>query len=163
MNKQIILSIRGTTAIFWLGFFMAISFMEAPLKFTAPNLSLTEGLQIGKIVFGALNKCEWVFLCIILISCLLNKASKKGLYLIVIISVILVIETTWLLPLLDAGVNRVISGQPAGVQYIHWLYVLLEIIKVPVLLLIGLENYRSKVFAGSNAAKATALSNLKFI
>jgi hypothetical protein len=163
MNKQTTQSIRSITAIFWLGFFMSISFMETPLKFTAPNLSLAEGLQVGKIVFGALNKCEWVFLSIILISCLLNKASKKGLYLIAIISVILVIETTWLLPVLDAGVNRVISGQLAGVQYIHWLYILLEIIKVPVLLLIGLENYRSKVIAGSNAAKATALSNLKFI
>lgn len=163
MNKQATQYIRSITAIFWLGFFMSISFLETPLKFTAPNLSLADGLQVGKIVFGALNKCEWVFLCIILISCLLNKTSKKGLYLIAIISVILVIETAWLLPLLDAGVNRVISGQPAGVQYIHWLYVLLEIIKVPVLLLIGLENYWSKVFAGSNAAKATDLSNLKFI
>lgn len=142
MNKQTILSIRSKTAIFWLGFFMAISFMEAPLKFTAPNLGLAEGLRIGKIIFGCLNKCEWVFLVIIITTCVFQPASKKGFYLIAIISAILIMETAWLLPKLDANANKIIQGLPSGDYVSHWLYVLCEIIKIPVLLLIGWESSR---------------------
>jgi hypothetical protein len=42
----------------WLGMVLAISFLEAPLKFRAPGLQLTVGLSIGRIVFRALNVVE---------------------------------------------------------------------------------------------------------
>ncbi len=153
MNKQLIISIRSVAAIFWLGFFMAISFMEAPLKFTAPGISLAQGLQIGKIIFGALNICEWVFLAIILVTCLFKSTSKRTAILIVLIAIILLTETAWLLPYLDARANKIISGQQVASSSLHWLYVLLELIKVPVLLLIGWEGIRnsvSRVAATSN-------------
>ncbi len=45
----------------WIGFVVAISFLEAPLKFQAPDITLALGLGIGRLVFAALNKVEWVF------------------------------------------------------------------------------------------------------
>lgn len=39
----------------------AISFVEAPLKFRAPNITLALGLGIGKLVFQMLNRIEIVF------------------------------------------------------------------------------------------------------
>ena len=42
----------------WFGAVGAISFMEAPLKFTAPNITIPLGLGIGMIVFHTLNKIE---------------------------------------------------------------------------------------------------------
>jgi hypothetical protein len=143
MNTNKIKLTRGITAIFWLGFFMAISFMEAPLKFTAPGLSMAEGLQIGKIIFGTLNKCEWIFLMVILITCFIKTTSRAGLYLIVAIAFIMVLETAWLLPVLNIGADKIIHGQKFNHGQLHWVYVLLEIIKAPVLLLIGLESLRS--------------------
>ncbi|HVW99518.1 MAG TPA: hypothetical protein VHA52_03625 [Candidatus Babeliaceae bacterium] len=140
MNKQTVLLIRSTTAIFWLGFFMAISFMEAPLKFTAPNLSMAEGLQIGKIVFKSLNSCEWSFLIIILLTCAVKKTSRIGFYLIAAVSIILVTETAWLLPILDANADKIINGRLPTGNIAHWGYIILEVIKVPLLLLIGLES-----------------------
>jgi hypothetical protein len=139
MNKHTIQCIRSFTAIFWLGLFMAISFLEAPLKFTAPGLSLAEGLQIGKIVFGALNKCEWALLLIIGVTCLFKGPSKKETNLILLLCVITLLESVWLLPMLDAGASRVINGQPAGEHTEHWVFIVFEVIKIPVLLLIGLE------------------------
>lgn len=44
----------------WLGFVCAISFMEAWLKFRAPGITLPLGLGIGRLVFAALNKVEWI-------------------------------------------------------------------------------------------------------
>jgi hypothetical protein len=140
MNKQIFISIRSVTAIFWLGFFMAISFMEAPLKFTAPGLNMAEGLQIGKIIFKSLNICEWTFLLLILITCIVKKTTRKGFYLITAISVIMALETFWLLPVLDNNADLIIKGLPVTAHSTHWFYVLFEIIKVPVLLMIGLES-----------------------
>src|SRR3712207_7116586 len=46
----------------WVGFLAAISFMEAPVKFTAPSLTLAVGLDVGRHVFAVLNKVEWVFI-----------------------------------------------------------------------------------------------------
>ena len=39
----------------WLGMVLAISFLEAPLKFRAPHVTLPIGLGIGRLVFRALN------------------------------------------------------------------------------------------------------------
>lgn len=45
----------------WLGMVLAISFLEAPLKFRAPDVTVRIGLGIGRIVFRALNVVEIVF------------------------------------------------------------------------------------------------------
>jgi hypothetical protein len=37
----------------WLGMVLAISFLEAPLKFRAPGITLALGLGIGRLVFRA--------------------------------------------------------------------------------------------------------------
>ncbi len=140
MYHRLALSIRSITAIFWLGFFMAISFMEAPLKFTAPGLSMAEGLQIGKIIFNSLNKCEWAFLLILFIACIVKKTTRKGFYLITAVSVLLALETKWLLPILDQHANEIIRGGMVADHNMHWFYIILEVIKVPLLLLIGIES-----------------------
>jgi len=52
----------------WVGFVGAISFLESWLKFQAPGITIPLGLGIGRLVFGALNKVEWVFAILIFIS-----------------------------------------------------------------------------------------------
>ena len=49
----------------WLGMVLAISFLEAPLKFRAPNVTLQIGLGIGRLVFRALNTVEVGFALVI--------------------------------------------------------------------------------------------------
>src|ERR1700744_3221662 len=49
----------------WLGMVLAISFLEAPLKFRAPNVSMQIGLGIGRLVFRALNTVEVAFALVI--------------------------------------------------------------------------------------------------
>ena len=50
----------------WLGMVLAISFLEAPLKFRAPDVTLQIGLGIGRLVFRALNTVEVGFALVIL-------------------------------------------------------------------------------------------------
>ena len=59
----------AVAAVFvWLGMVLAISFLEAPLKFRAPGVTLPIGLGIGRLVFRALNGCEVVLAAAIVVS-----------------------------------------------------------------------------------------------
>src|SRR5690554_1127105 len=57
----------------WIGFVCAISFMEAWLKFRAPGIILALGLGIGRLVFAALNKVEWVLVIAAFAGMLLSR------------------------------------------------------------------------------------------
>ena len=52
----------------WFGIVLAISFMEAPLKFQAPGITIPLGLGIGQLVFFTLNKMEMVCAFLLLIA-----------------------------------------------------------------------------------------------
>jgi hypothetical protein len=49
----------------WLGMVLAISFLEAPLKFRAPGVTVRLGLGIGRVVFAALNRVELALLLVV--------------------------------------------------------------------------------------------------
>jgi hypothetical protein len=50
--------VGAAATLVWLGMVLAISFLEAPLKFRAEGLDLRVGLAIGRIVFRGLNVVE---------------------------------------------------------------------------------------------------------
>jgi len=59
----------AVAAVFvWLGMVLAISFIEAPLKFRAPGVTLQIGLGIGRLVFRALNACELALAAVVVAS-----------------------------------------------------------------------------------------------
>ena len=54
---------------------LAISFLEAPLKFRAPGVTLQIGLGIGRMVFRALNTVESLLAVGILAALTLSRPS----------------------------------------------------------------------------------------
>jgi len=128
--------------IFWAGYVSSISFMEAWLKFKAPGITLPLGLGIGKMVFSALNKVEWVLLVAYIILNILYFNSLKFLlnhHLLQAIIVILLLQTLWLLPGLIQRSELIISGKQPGASNIHIYYVVMEIIKVVLLIALALK------------------------
>lgn len=128
-------------AIFlWLGFLLAISFMEAWLKFQAPGVTIPIGLGIGKLVFGALNKVEWV-LIIITAANLFFVPQKIYSYrnlLFVIAALMTILETFWGLPALDQVADQIIAGGMDSQPALHVIYVSMEVVKLIVLALLGI-------------------------
>lgn len=115
----------------WLGFVCAISFMEAWLKFRAPGVTLELGLGIGKLVFYALNKMEWLFAILIISNLLFSKQLILFNNIVLFIPIlILVIQTLWLLPILDARSEMYIRGEVLKPSNYHFYFVGMEIIKV---------------------------------
>jgi hypothetical protein len=131
-------SLRIASTFLWVGFVCAISFMEAWLKFTAPGVSLTVGLSIGKIVFSALNKVEIALGVTILITCLSgNRKELLSNGLLIFCLVILIVQTLYLLPELSARIDIYQSGQTPQPSSLHVVYVVLEGLKVVTLLYFG--------------------------
>jgi len=131
-------------AIFlWIGFVCAISFMEAWLKFQAPGITLALGLGIGRLVFEALNKVEWVLALAILINLIFIKRKvDRKLVLTIIPILILLVQTAWLLPMLDIRAQQVIDQEVLAPSNIHFYYVGLEFIKVVALLILGISLFK---------------------
>ncbi len=122
--------------LLWLGFVLSISFMEAWLKFQAEGITQIIGLNIGKLVFGALNKAEILFVSVLLVSSYKTYWSlkKKTLKRILIsLTIILLLQTSHLLPILDIRANLIINGETPSASYFHFYYVFLEVLKVILL------------------------------
>lgn len=123
----------------WVGFVCGISFLEAWLKFRAPGVTLPIGLGIGRLVFGALNKVELVLAAAIVIDLLPSKAALSQWSWIGLPVALLLLQTVWLLPSLDARAELVIQNGPAPPSQLHFVYVAFEVVKVVTLAVFGIR------------------------
>jgi hypothetical protein len=125
--------------------------MEAWLKFRASGVTLPVGLSIGKTIFGALNKIEWVFLLASALLVFISGNLKRGtiLNILIILLVILLIQTFFLLPGLTERANTIIDGGTVGKSMLHIYFGVLEILKVFLLISTGykiLGNHQIKKY-----------------
>ena len=132
------------SVLVWSGCVIAISFMESWLKFRAPGVTLPIGLSIGKLVFNALNKMEWFFAAVLLVSYFFNKMiiDVSGVILFIIAVFLLIIETFWLLPALDSRATTIISGKDVESSSLHLNFIIAEVIKLGSLLALGFHLFK---------------------
>jgi hypothetical protein len=110
--------------------------MEAWLKFQAPGITLALGLGIGRIVFDALNRMEWIFLLVIALH-YGRDGYRKIEYtdLTFFIPVVLLILQTFVwLPILDLRAELHIQGAHMPPSTLHLVYILAEVVKVACLM-----------------------------
>lgn len=130
-------------ATLWVGMICAISFMEAWLKFRAPGISLSSGLQIGKLVFGALNKMEWFAAGVVCLILYFSGAIwKQRSFLVLLVVVLLSLQTFWLLPELDKRADQIIAGSSVNSSDMHVIYVVCEVAKVVLLMTFSLMSIK---------------------
>lgn len=127
----------------WIGFVCAISFMEAWLKFRAPGVTLPVGLGIGRLVFGALNRVEWVFAVVVCASAVAhNKPLGMAGISVFTAAALLVLQTAWLLPALDARAELYIQGRSVPPSSLHWWFTGAEMVKVAGLFIAGVSLFK---------------------
>jgi hypothetical protein len=130
----------------WFGMVLAISFMEAPLKFQAPGITIPLGLGIGRLVFFALNKMEIVCALLLLIAFWRAGSNAKiEKILLGIALLILILETVWLLPMLGARADEVIAGTAPPFSRMHFVYIGFDALKLVLLLILGIASTRNYV------------------
>jgi hypothetical protein len=130
----------------WFGAVGAISFMEAPLKFTAPNITVPLGLGIGMIVFHTLNKIE-IVLCVLLALSFFAARPKEKLQPVAfaVIALVLIVQTFVLFPMLDERAIQVINGTAPAFSSLHIVYIISDSIKVLLLFILGVSLARKSI------------------
>jgi hypothetical protein len=128
----------AAAAIFvWLGMVLAISFIEAPLKFRAPGVTLQIGLGIGRLVFRALNACELALAAVVGASFAIDPpttgvAVAAGVAVVTLLAQLLMVRSR-----LARRSDAVLAGADGPRSRAHWAYIGLEIPKVIALLITG--------------------------
>lgn len=117
----------------WFGMTAGIALLETPLRFTAPSVTRAIGVEIGRIVFTALNKAELVALIILLIVVRTSGRSRTWWALCGALALIVLLQSAWLLPALSARADIVIAGGEPPPSALHGIYSTLELAKLVLL------------------------------
>jgi hypothetical protein len=117
---------------------LAISFLEAPLKFRAPAVTLQIGLGIGRLVFRALNACEVALAAVVVAALAVHPPRLGSVIAAGVAMVVLLVQVLGVRPRLSRRSDAVLAGVDAPRSRAHWLYVGLEAVKVIALLIAGI-------------------------
>ncbi len=141
------MSVASATAaalmFLWVGMVAAISFLEAPLKFRAPGVTLPIGLGIGRLVFGALNAVEAVLAVIVIAAVILDPPPPAAIVAVGVAASALVVQLAVVRPRLRRRSNMVLAERTraAGTtsrSRTHYAYTALEIVKMVGLIVGGI-------------------------
>jgi hypothetical protein len=121
----------------WLGMVLAISFLEAPLKFRAPGITLPLGLGIGRLVFRALNFAEIGLAALLTLVFVVLRPPGPGWALLVTAWLLLGVQVGVLRPRLDRRAAALIAGRTPPPSRHHLAYIALETAKVPLLVVLA--------------------------
>ena len=132
------MQVAGIAATFvWLGMVLAISFLEAPLKFRAPGVTLQIGLGIGRLVFRALNICEVLLAVTVVVAVWAGGAGTLGVAAVAVAVVMLTVQIVAVRPALTRRSDQVLAGAEGPRSHAHVVYVGLEVVKAIALVTAG--------------------------
>jgi hypothetical protein len=131
-------------SLIWLGMILGISFLETPVKFKAPSVTLEIGLDIGRQVFGVFNKVECALALGMAILIVIVRQNDRLLIPMGVVWSSLALQTFWLLPILDDRVGLILQAQTPAPSSLHTIYVVLEVLKVVALAVYGFWAFQNE-------------------
>jgi hypothetical protein len=129
--------VATATTFVWLGMVVAISFLEAPLKFRAPGVTTRIGLGIGRLIFRALNTFELVFAVIVSAALFTHHTPTKLDVALCVAVAALLVQLVLVRPLLSKRTTEVLAGDEGERSRAHYAYIALELVKVIALIFAG--------------------------
>ncbi|MFM9376196.1 hypothetical protein [Gordonia sp. VNK21] len=127
----------------WLGMVVAISFIEAPLKFRAPGITIPLGLGIGRLVFRALNSVEVVIAVALAITAAVGGDwPTSTLVAFLVATAALLVQVVAIRPVLARRSDAVLADPenvPEQRSHAHLWYVAFDLIKVAALITAGVS------------------------
>jgi hypothetical protein len=132
-------AVASAVTFVWLGMVLAISGLEAPLKFRAPNVTLQIGLGIGRLVFRALNTVEVAFALVIVAIVAGGTPTPARVAVAFAVAICsLAIQLIAVRPRLTRRSDQVLAGSEGPRSHAHYIYVGLEAVKTAALLVAGI-------------------------
>ncbi len=130
-------AVAAAVTFVWLGMVLAISFLEAPLKFRAPGVTIPLGLGIGRLVFRALNAAEVVLAGVLVVALVLGEPTRAEVMSGALVVLVLVVQLALVRPRLTKRSDRVLAGEDAPRSHAHHAFIGLECVKVIALVVTG--------------------------
>lgn len=75
MKYQIKYPFIFAVSFFWLGLVIAVSFLETPLKFQVPGMTLPIALELGKTMFGISTNIQLGLMILVFFNLFLNPSK----------------------------------------------------------------------------------------
>ena len=141
------------------GMIAAISFIEAPLKFQAPGITIALGLGIGRLVFFALNIAEAVLLVVLLVLSLWPRATRVAasrLRWLVALVIVFVLKVAVIRPPLNARTDQVLAGASPGESPWHYFYIAADLLTMALLIVLALQAGRAILVAAKTSTNAAS-------
>lgn len=131
-------------SFFWLGLLLAVSFLETPLKFQVPGMTLPIALELGKIMFGVSTNIQLGLMILIFLNFIFNakQLSKVMLLSSILLALILGLEKFWMLPILDARADILASGKGLPPTPLHDYFIYAEVAKLVLIVFLGIIQIR---------------------
>jgi len=127
----------------WAGVTIGISMIATPVRFTASTITRPVALDVGRVVFAALNKAEMVALVLLLIVVRVGGRAREWWAWLGILTLIVIAQGTWLIPELAARTDMIIAGSTPSPSPAHAIYSSLELLKISLLLFLGWKTLSS--------------------
>lgn len=121
----------------WFGMSAGISLIETPVKFTAPTITRAIALDVGRVVFAALNIAELVALGLLLILVFVSGRLRELLIACSALVLIMIAQSAWLLPELASRSQQIVQGIEPDPSMAHGTYAVLQLCKLALLLYVG--------------------------
>jgi hypothetical protein len=121
----------------WAGFLVGVSFLATPVKFLAPSLTLPVALDVGRQTFLVFNRSEVVLAVVMLLLLLWGLRTRAAISLGAVLALLILTQTFWMLPVLDARVETILQGDAPAPSSLHTFYVIFECVKLALLLAIA--------------------------
>lgn len=126
----------------WFGMTAGVSLLASPVRFSAPTITRPVALDVGRVVFAALNKAELVALVILLLVVRISGRARELWAQCAALVLILVAQSVWLLPQLAARSQQIVAGIEPPPSMLHGTYSVLELVKLSLLLYLGFRSMR---------------------
>lgn len=120
----------------WLGLLIGLAFIETPLKFLAPGVTVEIALGIGRLVLTTADIIGVVMLVLITALSVRPRLGRAIWITLAALWAVLIVQVAIIRPMLNARTDLVLAGAEAGESQLHTFYIAAD-----VLLLLGLIGY----------------------
>jgi len=117
----------------WLGILGALAFIETPLKFLAPGVTVEIALGIGRLVLTTADLIGVGMLLVITLLSIRPRSDRSIWTVLAALWVVLIVQVAVVRPMLNARTDIVLAGGEAGESQLHTVYIVTSL-----LLLIGI-------------------------
>lgn len=128
----------------WVGITVGVSMLATPVRFTAPTITRPIALDVGRVVFAALNKTELAALVVLLVIVRVAGLARQWWGVCAFLTVIVLAQGVWLIPELAARTDVIIAGGEPASSNAHAIYATLELAKIALLLFLGFSSLIEK-------------------